>query len=244
MNTRTVFYLIIFSAGLVLPVISKAQVSLSLHLDAGSDNVSDGLFLQTAAFGEFRHEKNTISGGFQIDLKGPGSTVFSGSLLKASREFSIGEFPFKVHGLFVYNRFSELLYEYNWGILAGIDRRHFEFNLGTNFRTYGITQRAGERYDIDSHKKIHENWNLMYRATWNLKPTGNEWNAGLTLTNTDHFIIEQETNPVLNLKGTWKVSSPVTLFLESWYKSSGAFNLRVNHFGYFFRTGVLWEINR
>jgi hypothetical protein len=243
MSTKTAIYVIILSAGLLNPLRSAAQVSLSLHLDAGKNNVSEGLFLQTAAFGEFHHEKNGISGGFQVDLKGPGSTVLSGSLLKASREFSIGEFPFKIQGLFVYNRFSELLYEYDWGILAGIDRRHFEFNLGTNFRTYGISRLAQERYDIYSHKKIHENWNLMYRATWNLKPAGNDWNAGLTLTNTDYFIIEQETNPVLYLKGTWKVSSPVTLFLESWYKSSGAFNLRVNHFGYFFRTGVLWEIN-
>jgi hypothetical protein len=70
----------------------------------------------------------------------------------------------------------------------------------------------------------------------------NIWNIGFSFTNIDYFIINQETNPVINLQGKYDVSKSLTLFLESWYKSSGAFNLSVNSFGFFFRTGVLWKI--
>jgi len=34
----------------------------------------------------------------------------------------------------------------------------------------------------------------------------------------------------------------LTVFLDSWYKKAGVFNISANSFGYSFRTGVTWEI--
>jgi hypothetical protein len=236
--------LILILFGVFVSFSVKAQFQLSGYIDAGETNMSDGLFIKAAGFGVYQFEKNKVEGGFQFDLKSPGTNIFTGTTVKVAREFSIKQFPFEIQGLFIYNCFSELVHEYDWGILASIKQKHFRFILGTNFRTYKVTRKAIDDYDINSNKKIHENWNVMYLLAYNLKPHDHYWNIGLTVTNIDHFIVNQETNPVFNLNAKYDVTPQLTLFAESWYKSSGAFNLSVNYFGFFFRSGVLWRIDQ
>lgn len=236
-------YLVLILFGLYLSISIKAQLQLTSYLDAGETNVSDGLFIKAAGLGAYQFKKNKVESGFQFDLKSPGKNIYTATSLKYTRECSIKEFPFEIQGLFLYNSFSELIHEYDWGILARIQQKHITFILGTNFRTYKVTRKAIDNYQIDSNKKIHENWNVMYLLGYNLKPHDHFWNIGVTVTNIDHFIINQETNPVFNLNAKYDVSQALTLFAESWYKSSGAFNLSVNYFGFFFRTGVQWKID-
>lgn len=214
-----------------------------MHFDTGENNVSNGLFIKTAGFGAYRSGKTKITGGCQFDLKSINANILSGSAITVAREFSIKGFPFEIKGFNVYNKYSELLYDLNWGILINIKRNHFTYQIGTDFRTYGYTKHAIKEYGIESQNKIHENWNLIYLVGYNLKPLDFKWNVGLLLTDIDYFIIEQETNPMFNLHARYKVAPPVTLYFESWYKSSGALNLSVNYFGFFIRTGVIWEIN-
>jgi hypothetical protein len=83
----------------------------------------------------------------------------------------------------------------------------------------------------------------MYSFGYYLKKDDDLWNAGLSLTNIDHFYISQETNTILCLQGFYKPGSQVSLFAESWYKTSGAPNLAINYFGFFFRTGITWTFN-
>jgi hypothetical protein len=72
---------------------------------------------------------------------------------------------------------------------------------------------------------------------------GNPWNIYLNLSNFERFIIEQEINPMLNLGFTWqKEQNAPKLFADIWYQTAGFNNIRVNYFGWFFRTGVKWEI--
>jgi hypothetical protein len=40
----------------------------------------------------------------------------------------------------------------------------------------------------------------------------------------------------------YKPKSNLTLYLDTWYKQSGVFNINANYFGYFFRGGVKWDI--
>jgi hypothetical protein len=200
------------------------------------------LFLKTAGIGEYEFGKNYAGGGVQFDLRSPGTNFLSAASMEIGREVSIRNIPFEIEGLFHYSRFSELLYEYNIGLLGNVKLDHFDFRLGTHFRTYGITWDAAEEYNIDSNKRIHENWNLMYMVAYRLKPPDHEWNVSLSVTNIDHFIIEQETNPVLFLRGEYRVSDKLNVFSELWYKTAGSFNLSVNYFGFFLRTGIVWDI--
>ena len=133
--------------------------------------------------------------------------------------------------------------ESNWGILANIERKHFTWKLGTEFRTYHVTKEAIENFDIESNKNLHENWNMMYLLGYNLYPADNLWNIGIAITNIDHFIINQETNPMFFLQGKYKVSLPLTIYFESWYKSAGTLNISANYFGFLFRTGLIWELD-
>ncbi|MEN8118194.1 MAG: hypothetical protein ABFS16_14510 [Bacteroidota bacterium] len=245
MSSVKLKYLFLILSVIFGPINLKAQseVQFSTYIDVGENNASEGVFIRTAGFGMYRVNKFNIKAGAQIDLISPGNKVLTGTLLQFERELSVKEFPFQIQGLYLCSPFSELIHEHNWGILGKIQRKHFTYKLGTNFRTYRVTPKAERDYNILSGDKVNEKWNLMYLLSYNLKPVENNWNIGITLTNIDQFIINQETNPVLNLNGKYRASSSVTLFSELWYKSAGALNISVNYFGFFIRTGLIWKID-
>ena len=242
---KPVAYAFTFILSVVTAWEAKAQsnVHLSTYIDVGENNVSEGFYLKTAILGTYQWGKYFLNAGSQFNLIYSGSKVFTGSKIIGGREFSIKNFDFEIHGLFMYNSISENIFETNWGVLATIDRKHFHYQLGTNFRTYQATKNARKEFDPDSDYKIHENWNLMYLIGYNLKPDDHNWNVGITITNIDHFLISQETNPMIRLHGSYQISDPILLYAESWYKSAGAFNISVNYFGFFFRTGLIWKID-
>jgi len=243
MRNINVIYLIITLIGLIISENLEAQFLFSSYIDAGENNVSDGLYVKTSVLGAYQFASTKIEAGSQFDLKSASSNFYTGTNLKVSQEFMIKGFQFEIQGLLLYNTFSDLIHESDLGIQVNIERRHFTYKLGTEFRTYHITQEAFEKYYIESNKKLHENWNLMYLVGYNLNPIDDIWNIGISITNIDHFIINQETNPMIYLQGKYKVSLPLTLFAESWYKSAGALNISANYFGFFFRAGVLWELD-
>ena len=232
------FVLLIFLSGFDL----MSQSRVTFFNDIGQNNVSNGLYIKTGSLFSHQFGKNCIETGFQFDLKSNNKNIFSGYNLKISRQAQLKYIPFNIHGFYLWVPFSDVLRETNWGILLDMKRNHFVLKFGTGFRTFAIPQKAFENYGINTSSKIHENWNLLYSFGYNLKSLNNLWNIGLSVTNIDHFIINQETNPVFNLRGQYKARPPLDLFIESWYKSAGAFNLSVNYFGFFIRTGIVWDI--
>lgn len=219
-----------------------AQTQVSFYTDEGKNNVSEGFYLQAATIGQYKLDKFQFETGFQFDILTANENVFSGFFINASREFTIKNFSFKIEPFYSYSPFSDILYETNWGILLNTKTKHFDFVLGNNFRTYAFNKQAITDYDFTSNTKIHENMNLMYSISYSLKPQENKWNAEIMFTNIDNFIINQETNPYFKLNAKLNVSEPVTVFIEPCYKSSGSLNFSVNYFGFFFRTGLIWNI--
>ena len=226
---------------LLLSAKMQAQLKLSAYFDAGDNNVSEGLYIKSSALGSYQINKFRVEGGAQFDLKDAGSNFLTGGSIIVAREFSINKFLFETQGLFMYDPFSPLVHESNWGVLANIPRKHFNYKLGTEFKTYHITNKAENDYDITSNKKLNEKWNLIYLIKYSLKPSEHKWNAGASITNIDHFLINQETNPMVNIEGRYDISSPLTLYVESWYKSAGSLNISANYFSFFFRTGIIWK---
>jgi hypothetical protein len=152
--------------------------------------------------------------------------------------------PIELQGFFLFNPFSDILRETNWGILLKSRLKHFDLALGTDFRTYAYSKKAINDYGIEKNAaKIHEPFNLIYSFSYYLKPTEDKWNIGLSVTNIDYFIINQETNPTLSLRGLYKLKSPLSLFAQAWYEPAGVLNLNINYFGFFIRTGIIWDIN-
>ncbi len=221
----------------------SAQLQTSAYIDLGQNVSSDGLFLKIADLTSYQLGRNKLGGGVQIDILSNTDRVFSGFNFNLSREWSIKSFPVETRAFFMLTPFSDILRESNWGILFGIYRDHFTIKIGTEFRTFAYNQKAENSYDIDKGNRIHENWNLMYSFSGYIKPGDSEWNIGLSLTNINNFIINQETNPLLNLRFNYKFNPNLQSYFESWYESAGALNLEVNYFGFFIRTGIIWDIN-
>jgi hypothetical protein len=236
------FRIIVLSISLITCAGLTAQPGIRMYTDAGKNNVSDGLFITSAAFGSYEFGKNRVETGIQIDLKSNGHPLFSGYTVNASREQVIKGILFSLQGFCTWTSNSDLLRETNWGALFGMRHKRFEMAIGTNFRTYAFKAGAVDEYGIaDDAVRFHENFNLMYSLCYYVKPTDDNWNAGLSVTNFDSFIINQGVNPALRLRGLYKPDSQVTLYAEAWYLTAGLLNMSMNYFGFLLKTGISWN---
>ena len=243
MNTTIIKTIFLIILSLQISVNIFAQQKNTIYVDVGETNMSNGLFIKTTDIFEYKFAKNNITAGTQFDFMSINNKIFTGTTIKYSRDFAIKKIPFEAEALFIYNPFSELIHESNIGLLLSHKQKHFTYRLGTNFRTFKLTKKAIEDDNVTENKKVHEYRNIMYLLRYNLKESDSEWNAGISLTNIDHFIINQETNPVFYLHGRYNISKPITIFTEAWYKSAGSLNISVNYFGFFIRTGLIWKLN-
>lgn len=221
---------------------ANGQIKVSTYLDAGKINTYESAITSTALLADWQIGKVKFATGGQFELAGPSPNTFIGFYFQGGYGLAIKNFPFDIQGRFLLNPYSELIHEWNIGLLANVEKPHFTLKLGTGFRKYYITADAQAEYEIDDATSLYEKWNLLYEATWLLKPRANEWNVGASVTNLDYFLISQETNPMINIRGSWNISEPFTLYAEAWYKSAGTFNISANTFGYFFRTGLIWNV--
>jgi len=167
----------------------------------------------------------------------------SGYLADGSREFRYKTFLLTINGFWLWIAPSQIMKETDYGCFVSMKLEHFEIKIGTSFRTYSFRKKAIDDYSIENgDTKIHESFNMIYSFVYNVRPSLNRWNAGVTLTNNDYFLINQETNPYMNVHFTYKVSSPVCLFAEAWYKNAGFLNMSINYFGYAVKVGLIWKI--
>jgi hypothetical protein len=221
-----------------------AQPGLTIYADVARNSVSDGLYIRSAFLGSYSSGNYNLKAGLQTNLVNGNNITISGYLIDGSREFKIKNTLLGVHGFYLWTSASRILQQTNYGCVISMNSNHFDIQIGTNSRTYSFKRNALKDYNIRTDAaKIHENYNLMYSFGYNLKPSNYKWNAGLTLTNIDYFMINQETNPYINLKGFYKLNSTVCLFAEAWYKNAGVTNICSNYFGFVIRGGVQWKFN-
>jgi len=219
-----------------------AQPGLTVYADVAKNSVSDGMFTRSAVLGSYRFGDYQLKAGLQNNLINTNNIVFSGYRVDGLREFKIKNTVLGIKGFWLWTSAARILQETNYGCVISLNSNHFDLQIGTNLRTYSFRRNALKDYEIGKDAlKIQENFNLMYSFGYTLKLSSCRWNAGLTLTNIDYFMINQETNPYVNLKGYYKLSSPVCLFAEGWYKNAGVTNISSNYFGFVIRGGVQWN---
>jgi hypothetical protein len=222
----------------------SAQPELTTYADASKNVLSDATTLRSAIIGAYKSGNNKIEAAFRTNLLNGSNTIFSGFSINGSREFRMKNLLFSLNGFWMLISPSAVLKETDYGCFISMKQKHFEMKIGTSFRTYGFRKKAIEDYSIENGEtKINENFNMMYSFAYNLRPAYSIWNTGITLTNIDYFLINQETNPYLNLHFSYKVTSPVKLFSELWYKNAGFLNMSSNYFGYAIKIGLIWKIN-
>lgn len=222
---------------------SVAQVKTTGYLDFGSNQAEPSVYFRSGINGSYQWNKTTAEAGFLMNLKSENDLFFSGYRLVVTQEFAIKQIPFSAQAFYT-QTFDEMLRETNWGLAAGKQWKHVDLMLGTYFKTYAYRNSAIETYGIEEeNESISESFNLLYRATFSLKPAEHPWNASLTVTNTDYFTFSQETNPLFNLGGYYKINPVITVFAESWIELSGIFNINASYFGYYIRSGIILNIS-
>ncbi|MCX6262067.1 MAG: hypothetical protein NTY95_14760 [Bacteroidia bacterium] len=221
----------------------KAQNSLEGYLDIGKNQVSKGLYSQISNIGCFEKTKWGIQAGYQFGLVQPQDVIFNSWYMNPYGKIKMGNILLDIGGEYLWTAISQDLRETNWIVSARTTLNHWKLGFGTSFRTYRLSRKAADdAFQFYSENRITEKWNMMYNATYVLKPYENRWNLSASFINYDHFIIQQENNPMFNLRFDYKISTPLSLYSELWYKPAGLMVIRVTYFGMFLRLGVLWKI--
>lgn len=238
MNGRSFTFILML---VVSAITATAQTGLNAFMDIGSNSVSGGLNASAAGIARYSPGKYNFSTGIRADLRSNNENFITGFHIKGSRAFIIKDIKIGAGGFFNWSFYSGLLRIADLGATADMQAGHIAAKAGINFKTYSLTDGAIWYYDPESVYSLNEKWNMIYSLTYRLKRMENKWNAGITLTNIDWFLISQVINPSLNLNGSFRLSNTLSLFGELWFKNAGAFNSNVNYFGFFIRTGIIWE---
>ena len=223
--------------------VSLAQPVVICSFEVGDNNSAESYYLKSNALVQYRFGKNMAEAGVLMNIKNTEQYFFPAYRLMAAREFAIREFPFAVQAFWVQTADDEMLRETNWGFGVSKEWKHIGLVLGTNRKIYAFRNNAIETYNIEKDaEKIKEPFSLLYSLSYFFKPIGNSWNMGLAVTNFDYFLYNQETNPIFNLNGYYKLNSNISLFTQVWFEPSGIFNINACYFGYYVRTGIKLKI--
>jgi hypothetical protein len=220
-----------------------AQSEIKIHTELANNNATQGIIIKTAVLENYKFGKNVVEAGFQLDLRNRTNFTFSAFTIDAGRNFQIKKSAFDLHIFYTVSRYSELMHEDNYGIFLSTRHTHFEMMIGTNFRTYSYNRLAVEFYEMQNdNTKIHENFNLLYSFGLLLNAAEKSWNLGVSVTDKDSFLNNQETNAFYKLHGYFKLNNALSFTAEVCYKPAGFLNTYTDSFGYFIRTGIIWKI--
>lgn len=224
------------------PVFS--QLTVNSYAELGTNNVSDGAYGNfsgqfSAKFGTF-----TASTGALLSFTNANQAIFSAYKLSVVNEFQIFNKPVNIGAFYLWKPFSVDLRETNYGVLGSYRAKHFGYQLGLNTRIYSFSTAAKQNYNFPDSVSttIWEPINLMYKFTYYLKMS-KKWNFEASVTNFDNYIVEQETNPMIRTKFSYKLNDKLLFYSDLGYQQAGLLNMRVNTFGVFLRGGVIWKIN-
>jgi hypothetical protein len=229
---------------LCLPAFSvQAQYSLDGYIDIGANNVSSGVYVKPALISAYRYKFIKAQTGLMWTFPVTNGNGFAAWFINTKADFKIKKAKFEGGLFYRHIPFSKFAREHNWGLWLGFNSKHFTMKVGNNFHTYKITSKGMEEFGLtkDDDMKISEPRNLMYDFTYMVKPLDHPWNLMFGITDYDHFLIQQETNPMIRARFEHLVHG-LRLYGELRYQTAGLLNLQVNYFGINLRTGVLWQL--
>ena len=220
------------------------QLKQTVLVDAGSSTVSEGAFFRPAVMAAYRIDKFSVGTGFQWSFSSAERKVLSGGFISGSGDFKVREIPLSADLFVRRNPFSDVVRETLFGAVLNHERSRLDIHFGYHMRRYRLNENAVEPDTpfSGSALSIWEYRNFMYRGTVRLKERDAPWNLSVSVTNYDYFLIQQETNPMVNLAGYFRISDAVKLHSALWYQGAGMSNIHANHYGFYFRTGIVWQV--
>jgi hypothetical protein len=222
----------------------NGQLKQSIYLDAGSSTVSNGLFARPALTTSYGFNSFYGSTGFQWTFSSAERNALSGWFISGGSKFTVREIPLSVNLFYLINPYSKRIRESNPGGIIKYELNHLDIQFGYHIRRYRIKESAIEQGEPLSGPalSIWEYRNFLYRGTLHLKERDAPWNLSVTVTNFDYFLVQQETNPMLRLAGHFRISDAAKIHSALWYQGAGMSNIHANHYGFYFRTGIVWQV--
>lgn len=238
---RILLYLLIV---FLFPSGSMGQITLSDYYTVGSNSVSEGFYFQDNILAKYKLRKFELGAGVQLTAGHSDQQLFSGFFLKGATILFAERFPVLTSLIFLRKPYSKLLSENNFCLTVQHRWKHLELILGNNIRMWTLSRTRMRQLGVldATDLNITEYRNLMYRLTWYLKPSGSKWNLSFSLTDFDDFLIQRGTNPLLSCGFVKVLESDLELFTELWYQGAGMFNLQADHFGFYLKTGIRWQL--
>jgi len=224
-------------------VISSSQPSVKSFAEGGHNNVFNKGYFSYSILPSWDLKNESFDAGILLSFGGDRENNYGGYSVGYTRRFSLFRQSFAVSGSWLWVPFSSELRETNFCLTLNYSLPHFRVTLGNNYRTYRFSKADIRADDNPSgNYRIIEPGNFIYSFQYRLNREEKPWNLMLSVTNRDFFIIEQETNPVLLLEGTYRFTSNLSSFINIGYKSGGLLCIKVDYFGYLIRLGIKWDI--
>lgn len=221
-----------------------SQFYIENYVDVGKTNVSEGIYSNYALIVSAKQQSYRFSTGALATFSNTDQPIFSGYKFSASKDLKLKAKSYNLALSYLILPFSSNLREHDFVLLASFQKKKMDYSVGFNSRLYTFSNAAKVRYAFapGTDTNIWEPLNLMYKVSFN-QAFNNDLNLELRLTNFDNFYILQETNPMILAKLCYKLNKNLQLYSNISYLQAGLFNMRVNYFGYYFRGGLVWEIN-
>jgi len=221
----------------------SGQIKVESQIDIGDNELSDGLYFLNSDFGHYEQKYWFAETGLQFGLHQPQNVFLNSWYLTSGAKVPAGKYIIIVGLEYDWTAFAPDLREVNWILFTGTSFNHWELTLGSNRRVYRLSNKAArEEANKEFKDSFIEEWNFMYSAGYRLKPRENKWNIMFTVTDFDRFLIQQESNPMINARFDYRINESLNLYSELWYKSSGLLNIKVDYFGTFIRIGAIWQL--
>jgi hypothetical protein len=220
-----------------------SQITLHNYLETGKNNASVGVYADFATDISYNLGNVDVSAGALLTFSASPKPLISGFCFRVSNEFTLPKNNLTAQVFYLQKPFSDILFEISPGILAFYKTKNWGYQLGLHTRIYRFTNKAiaDFQFSDETSTRIWEPLNAMYRISY-YYPFAPKWELQASVTNFDNFMIQQETNPMLLAKFSYKLNTNMLLYADLGYLQAGLLNMRVDYFGFFGRGGLQWKL--
>jgi len=229
---------------LLFGTIARGQLQFESALTSGQNQTKPEGFLNMAVCPAYEINNWTLGAGAELAILNPQNTIIDAWKLNAERKITLRKHNFKLYGGFYYRPFSEYMRELNFVLTFKTEAGHFRGLIGNNSRIWRLSGKALEQWpEADSTgTTMKKEWrNFVYDFSIYLKKTGQPWNIGVGISNTNGFIFNQETTPMLFGRYENELSESLQLYAECWLQQAGFANLQAQYYGFFVKGGLIWK---
>lgn len=146
-------------------------------------------------------------------------------------QYPLGKGKFFIDAMFQYRGFFHYkTNEYVFAGAAGYKRPYFKVMLGAFGRTM---QDCGTHGDF-----VAETVNLMYHASFTVRPESSRWNVGGAVANFNLYEFERMWYPMFFINGHYDFDGHFGIIAEVQYKPAGMFHLTNQFYGITVRVGA------